>query len=36
VLAGGFIRSTDDVRAVMAAGAAGVTTSQADLWGDPG
>lgn len=36
VLAGGFIRSTDDVRAVMAAGAAGVTTSQADLWGDAG
>ena len=36
VLAGGFIRSPDDVRAVMAAGAAGVTTSQADLWGGPG
>lgn len=36
VLAGGFIRSPDDVRAVMAAGAAGVTTSQADLWGGLG
>jgi glycerol uptake operon antiterminator len=33
VLAGGFIRSAEDVRAVMAAGARGVTTSQADLWG---
>jgi glycerol uptake operon antiterminator len=33
VLAGGFIRSVDDVRAVMAAGARGVTTSQVDLWG---
>jgi glycerol uptake operon antiterminator len=32
VLAGGFIRSADDVRAVMSAGAAGITTSQADLW----
>ena len=36
VLAGGFIRSHDDVRAVMAAGAAGVSTSQADLWGGAG
>jgi glycerol uptake operon antiterminator len=36
VLAGGFIRSEDDVRAVMAAGATGVTTSHADLWGAPG
>jgi glycerol uptake operon antiterminator len=36
VLAGGFIRSMDDVRAVMASGAAGVTTSQADLWDDAG
>jgi glycerol uptake operon antiterminator len=36
VLAGGFLRSKDDVRAVMAAGAAGVTTSQADLWGGLG
>ena len=36
VLAGGFIRSQDDIRAVMAAGAAGVTTSQADLWSGPG
>lgn len=35
VLAGGFIRSRNDVRAVMAAGAAGVTTSQADLWAGP-
>ena len=35
VLAGGFIRSADDVRAVMAAGARGVTTSQAELWGAP-
>ncbi len=33
VLAGGFIRSADDVRAVMAAGARGVTTSQVELWG---
>jgi glycerol uptake operon antiterminator len=33
VLAGGFIRSADDVRAVMAVGARGVTTSQAELWG---
>jgi glycerol uptake operon antiterminator len=36
VLAGGFIRSPDDVRSVMVAGAAGVTTSQAELWGGPG
>jgi glycerol uptake operon antiterminator len=35
VLAGGFIRSRDDVRAVMTAGARGVTTSQAELWGRP-
>lgn len=33
VLAGGFIRDVGDVRAVMAAGARGVTTSQAELWG---
>ncbi|HEY8171373.1 MAG TPA: glycerol-3-phosphate responsive antiterminator [Candidatus Limnocylindria bacterium] len=33
MLAGGFIRSADDVRAVMAAGARGVTTSEVDLWG---
>ncbi len=33
VLAGGYIRSREDVRAVMAAGARGVTTSQAELWG---
>lgn len=35
VLAGGFIRSAEDVRAVMAAGAMGITTSQADLWAGP-
>lgn len=35
VLAGGFIRSEADVRAVMSAGAAGITTSQADLWPSP-
>lgn len=33
VLAGGFIRNADDVRAVMTAGARGVTTSEAELWG---
>ena len=33
VLAGGFIRSDADVRSVMAAGALGVTTSMAELWG---
>jgi glycerol uptake operon antiterminator len=32
VLAGGFIRTADDVRAVMVAGAAGVTTSETELW----
>lgn len=36
VLAGGFIRSPEDVRAALTAGAAGVTTSQAELWSDPG
>jgi glycerol uptake operon antiterminator len=36
VLAGGFIRSSDDVRAVLTAGARGVTTSQAELWDTPG
>lgn len=35
VLAGGFVRSAEDVRAVMAAGASGITTSQVDLWADP-
>jgi glycerol uptake operon antiterminator len=32
LLAGGFIRTDDDVRAVLAAGAAGITTSAEDLW----
>lgn len=32
LLAGGFIRSVEDVRGAMAAGAVGVTTSAADLW----
>jgi glycerol uptake operon antiterminator len=33
LLAGGFIRTDADVAAVLAAGALGVTTSSADLWG---
>ncbi len=33
VLAGGFIRTEQDVRAVLSAGALGVTTSSAALWG---
>ena len=33
VLAGGFIRTVTDVRAVLNAGALGVTTSAAALWG---
>lgn len=32
LLAGGFIRTEDEARAVLAAGAAGVTTSSRDLW----
>ena len=36
VLAGGFIRTEGDVRAVMDAGALGVTTSAIKLWGDGG
>jgi len=32
LLAGGFIRTEEDARAVLAAGAAGVTTSAEDLW----
>jgi glycerol uptake operon antiterminator len=36
VLAGGFVRRPEDVRAALAAGATGVTTSQVDLWGQPG
>jgi len=32
LLAGGFIRTKDEARAVLAAGAAGVTTSSRDLW----
>lgn len=32
LLAGGFVRSPDDVRRAMAAGAVGVTTSAAELW----
>ena len=32
VLAGGFVRTPADVRAVLAAGAVGVTTSSAALW----
>jgi glycerol uptake operon antiterminator len=32
MLAGGFIRTEPDVRAVLAAGAQGVTTSSHDLW----
>ena len=34
VLAGGFIRTDSDVRAVLSAGALGVTTSSTALWGD--
>ncbi len=34
VLAGGFIRTEGDVRAVLNAGALGVTTSSSALWGD--
>ena len=33
VLAGGFVRTEDDVAAVVAAGALGVTTSSRALWG---
>ena len=33
VLAGGFIRTESDVRAVLGAGALGVTTSSTALWG---
>ena len=36
LLAGGFIRTERDVRAVMNAGALGVTTSAVELWGDGG
>ncbi len=32
LLAGGFIRTDDDLRAVLAAGAAGITTSAENLW----
>jgi glycerol uptake operon antiterminator len=32
VLAGGFIRTEDDARRVLAAGASGITTSAPDLW----
>jgi len=32
VLAGGFVRTEADVRAILAAGAVGVTTSSANLW----
>jgi glycerol uptake operon antiterminator len=32
LLAGGFIRTAEDAQAVLAAGAAGVTTSTASLW----
>jgi glycerol uptake operon antiterminator len=34
VLAGGFVRTEGDVRAILAAGALGVTTSSHALWGD--
>jgi glycerol uptake operon antiterminator len=34
VLAGGFVRTEDDVSAVLAAGALGVTTSSRALWGN--
>lgn len=33
ILAGGFIRTETDVRAVLDAGALGVTTSASELWG---
>ena len=33
MLAGGFVRTRDDVRAILAAGALAVTTSREDLWG---
>ncbi len=33
LLAGGFIRTVDDARAALAAGAIGVTTSSDELWG---
>ena len=33
VLAGGFIRTSSDVDAVLSAGALGVTTSAGQLWG---
>jgi glycerol uptake operon antiterminator len=33
VLAGGFIRTSSDVEAVLSAGALGVTTSSGQLWG---
>jgi glycerol uptake operon antiterminator len=33
LLAGGFIRTTDEVRAVLGCGAVGVTTSWEPLWG---
>lgn len=33
LLAGGFIRTADEARAVLAAGAVGVTTSSEALWG---
>ena len=33
MLAGGFVRTPDDVRAILAAGALAVTTSREDLWG---
>lgn len=32
LLAGGFVRSAADARAILAAGAVGVTTSAAELW----
>ena len=33
MLAGGFVRSRDDVRAILAAGALAVTTGREELWG---
>lgn len=33
MLAGGFVRTPDDVRAILAAGALAVTTSRENLWG---
>ena len=33
MLAGGFVRSRDDVRAILAAGGLAVTTSRENLWG---